>query len=67
MRIFQHILAVEDWCGLIAFTFALGFFVVFIIELLVSKVFEGVKLLMLPIMLILGFYFGEKTAKGVER
>ncbi|MEM2169683.1 MAG: hypothetical protein QW186_07780 [Candidatus Bathyarchaeia archaeon] len=61
-RILEYVRAVEDWRGLIAFTFTLGFFIVFIIDVLLSKGFEGVKLLMPPVMLILGFYFGEKSA-----
>ncbi|MEM2374116.1 MAG: hypothetical protein QXI11_06690 [Thermoproteota archaeon] len=61
-RILEYVRSVEDWRGLIAFTFTLGFFIVFAFEIMVKDGFEGVKLLMPPVMLILGFYFGEKSA-----
>lgn len=66
MSVLQHVLAVEDWRGLIAFTFALGFFIVFGIEAYFQRGFEGVKLLMPPLMLILGFYFGQKAEERTE-
>ncbi|MEM2293181.1 MAG: hypothetical protein QXX41_07895 [Nitrososphaerota archaeon] len=62
-KVFEAIRSVEDWRGLIAFVFSLGFFIVFIIEIYRNGGFEGVKLLTPPIMLILGFYFGEKAAR----
>jgi len=49
---------------LLAFTFTLGFFIIFIIEIILNRGFEGSKLLLPPFMIIMGFYFGEKAAKG---
>jgi hypothetical protein len=64
MRIFEVIRSVEDWRGLLAFTFTLGFFIVFAVEIVLNRGFEGSRLLLLPFMIIIGFYFGEKAAGG---
>jgi hypothetical protein len=63
-RFLDTIRNVEDWRGLLAFTFTLGFFTVFTVEIVLYHSFEGGRLLLPPLMIIIGFYFGEKTAKG---
>jgi len=63
-RFLEAIRSVEDWRGLLAFTFTLGFFTVFGIEVVLNRDFEGSRLLLPPFMIIIGFYFGEKAAKG---
>jgi ABC-type multidrug transport system permease subunit len=64
MPFLEAIRSMEDWRGLLAFTFTLGFFIIFIIEIILNRGFEGSKLLLPPFMIIMGFYFGEKAAKG---
>jgi hypothetical protein len=63
-RFLDTIRNVEDWRGLLAFTFTLGFFIVFAVEIVLNRDFEGSRLLLPPFMIIIGFYFGEKAAKG---
>lgn len=63
MDVLSHVRAVEDWRGVLAFTFTLGFFINFIVETVYTRSYEGSRLLMPMLMLILGFYFGEKTAR----
>jgi ABC-type multidrug transport system permease subunit len=64
MHVFEVVKSVEDWRGLLAFSFMLGFFIVFIIEVILNRGFEASRLLLPPFMIIIGFYFGEKAAKG---
>jgi uncharacterized membrane protein len=64
MNFFEAIRSIEDWRGLLAFTFMLGFFIVFAVEIVLNRDLEASKLLLTPLMIILGFYFGEKAAKG---
>lgn len=61
-------ISVGDWRGILAFAFTLGFFAVFTLELLLNRGFEGSRLLLPLLSLILGFYFGGKTyEKALER
>jgi ABC-type multidrug transport system permease subunit len=60
----QNLISVEDWRGILAFTFVIGFFIVLIIELLLNRDFEASKLLIVPLATILAFYFGEKTVEA---
>jgi ABC-type multidrug transport system permease subunit len=60
----RNLISVEDWRGILAFTFVIGFFIVLIIELLLNRDFEASKLLIVPLATILAFYFGEKTVEA---
>lgn len=66
MNILEVVRTVEDWRGIIAFAFSLGFFINFTIETTIMKSYEGSRLLLPMLTLILGFYFGEKAGRVKE-